>query len=292
MLKSSRLTRSFSEEACVFCRDEINGIVFRAPCGHCWDIDCLVNLFRAASTDESLFPPRCCQKPFAVNDIKPYLGQELSAVFEKKSIEFSTADRIYCHRPTCSFFLGPATAKAIIHICRECYSQTCGLCKQEAHPSKLCPSDDASVLALAEKAGWKRCPGCRALVELVYGCYHMTCRCRKQFCYVCAATWKNCTCPQWDENRLLVAAQRQVQRERPAGPPLAPQQVRWRVAEVAERLRVDHDCQHAWKYTPGAGQCENCFHHLGVFLLVSHVDHHNRMYFAAHAELRGAATVT
>jgi hypothetical protein len=30
------------------------------------------------------------------------------------------------------------------------------------------------VLALAEREGWKRCPGCRTMVELQYGCNHMT----------------------------------------------------------------------------------------------------------------------
>jgi hypothetical protein len=44
------------------------------------------------------------------------------------------------------------------------------------------------------------------VVELAQGCYHMTCRCRAEFCYLCSKPWKNCPCPQWDERRLLVEA--------------------------------------------------------------------------------------
>jgi hypothetical protein len=39
-------------------------------------------------------------------------------------------------------------------------------------------------------------------VELSTGCFHMTCRCKAQFCYLCAARWKSCACVQWNERRL------------------------------------------------------------------------------------------
>lgn len=32
------------------------------------------------------------------------------------------------------------------------------------------------------------------------------CRCGANFCYVCAATWRTCGCPQWEEQRLLERA--------------------------------------------------------------------------------------
>ncbi|KZT06377.1 uncharacterized protein LAESUDRAFT_743524 [Laetiporus sulphureus 93-53] len=247
-------------------RDQIEDVEIRAPCGHYWGADCLVELFRAATTDESLFPPRCCQQPFIVSEVEPHLGPELSALFNKKAIEFNTADRVYCHQPTCSSFIGAATSVASIHGCT-CWEQACGRCKEVAHPASFCSVDDTPILALAEKEGWKRCPGCRHLVELTQGCYHMTFRCRRQFCYVCTETWKTCNCPQWDEARLLTTAEDRVQRELPAGPPPAPAQYRRMVAHAAERLRVDHDCQHVWRYRPGGGQCEQCSHYLGVFLL-------------------------
>ncbi|KAI6112098.1 hypothetical protein EDD16DRAFT_1604389, partial [Pisolithus croceorrhizus] len=38
------------------------------------------------------------------------------------------------------------------------------------------------------------------------------------------------------------------------------------IREMAERLRVDHDCQHTWKYRHGGGSCENCHHALPLYL--------------------------
>jgi hypothetical protein len=77
-----------------------------------------------------------------------------------------------------------------------------------------CPNDadTQALLQAARIAGWARCYRCRMMVELTQGCYHMTCRCRAEFCYLCAAHWKTCPCPQWDEDRLLLDAQRRVGR--------------------------------------------------------------------------------
>ncbi|CAL1696543.1 unnamed protein product [Somion occarium] len=256
---------------CVICTDTIRGMEIRAPCGHFYDVRCLVDLFRSTVRDESLFPPRCCQQPFIFDQIRRYLGHDLAAQFQQKSIEFSTADRVYCHRPTCSTFLGAATNHASPLRCRRCSNSTCAHCKESAHLDLPCSSElDAAVLALAEQEGWKRCPGCHRLVELTMGCYHMTCRCRKQFCYVCTETWKNCTCPQWEENRLLVVARDRVNREireEPAARP-AGDVFRTRVVEMAARLREDHDCRHTgWSYRTGGGQCEICNYRLPQYLL-------------------------
>jgi hypothetical protein len=50
-----------------------------------------------------------------------------------------------------------------------------------------------------------------------------------QFCYLCRARWKTCSCPQWDERRLTAAAEDRVQRQfgiqlPPAQPPPLPLQ--------------------------------------------------------------------
>lgn len=51
------------------------------------------------------------------------------------------------------------------------------------------------------------------MIELTTGCFHMTCRCKTQFCYLCSSPWKTCQCPRWDEQRLVTRAEEQ--------PPLA-----------------------------------------------------------------------
>lgn len=257
---------------CAFCRESIDGPQILVPCGHFWDVECLVDLFRAATVDETLFPPRCCQQPILLDIVQHYLGAEMLVTFNRISIEFSTIDRVYCHRPTCSAFICPATETPSTQICPKCFEQTCGRCKEQAHHGASCTIDDAPILAMAKEEGWARCPGCKHLVELTIGCYHITCRCGKQFCYICAEIWKNCTCPQWDEPRLLDHARDRVQRELPAGPPPPVRQYEEMVRQTAERLRVDHDCQHAWRYRQGGGRCEHCSHYLPKFLFVRRSD--------------------
>lgn len=257
----------------MICRDRIIGPSVRAACGHFYDRDCLQELFQAATVDESLFPPRCCQKEFILADVRRLLGDDILSAFEKKAVEFSTTDRVYCHRPSCSNFLGPVTTKASALRCPQCNTNTCSHCKAAAHSNLDCSQVlDEAVLALAEQEGWKRCPGCHHLVELSIGCYHMTCRCRKQFCYVCTETWKNCDCPQWEENRLLATAEQRVQRQVPIGPPPAARALERMVFQEVERLRVNHNCRHtSWAYRSGAGLCDHCGHSLPQFLLVSDI---------------------
>ena len=100
----------------------------------------------------------------------------------------------------------------------------------------------------------------------------MTCRCRYQFCYVCAAQWKTCGCPQWEERRLLAAAEQRVERQLPPRGVNGPEQglLRRLVQQEAERLRTNHDCAHtSWRTRFGPGRCESCHFHLDRFLLVS-----------------------
>ena len=126
---------------------------------------------------------------------------ELVARFRKKSDEFGTVERVYCSRRTCSAFLGAATASPTALRCVACGTETCGHCKEAAHPpTRKCvrtAHQDVAVLALGRAEGWQRCPACGHLVELNHGCYHITCLCKKEFCYLCAAAWKQCECPRF-----------------------------------------------------------------------------------------------
>ncbi|KAI0824159.1 hypothetical protein BC628DRAFT_446097 [Trametes gibbosa] len=264
------LTNRHRKEKCVICQDAIEGVVIRAPCADTYDVGCLVALFRAATVDESLFPPACCRKPFVLEEVRQYLDGNLQKLVDRKTIEFGTKNRVYCHRPTCSAFIGAATASATKMLCTTCWHYTCGHCKAASHAlSVRCTgSEDAAVIALAEQAGWKRCPGCGHLVELSIGCYHMTCRCRHQFCYLCTAPWKTCKCDQWDEARLIAVAEDRVQRQGVRAPVRGDQAVafRERVTREANRLRDDHNCAHRWRYVTCQGRCEGCGHYLKVFL--------------------------
>ena len=146
-----------------------------APCGHYYCEECLQSLFRLSMSDETLFPPRCCHQHIPLTSAKLYLGSDLIEHFQKKSIEFSTPDRTYCHRQTCSAFIPPQSIEGDRGSCPDCGSSTCRICKSQSHTGD-CPQDGATqqVLNLAEEEGWQRCSNCRRLVELHHGCNHIT----------------------------------------------------------------------------------------------------------------------
>ncbi|KAF8553207.1 hypothetical protein OG21DRAFT_1273259 [Imleria badia] len=198
---------------CVICTDPIHSVEIRAPCGHYYDIGCATDLFQSATRDETLFPPRCCGQNVPFGRIRPHLSPALITAFQQKKAEFSTLKRVYCSSPTCSRFLGPVSEGIFggrVYSCPapRCRRRTCGKCREQHSGDRthVCRPDAGAtqVLELSRASGWARCPGCSHMIELHLGCFHTTCRCGTEFCYLCRARWKTCECPQWDEQRLVV----------------------------------------------------------------------------------------
>lgn len=175
----------------------------------------MTTLARSATSDESLFPPRCCSRPIGYDLFNALIPLDVWKAFERASQEFSVVakDRIYCPSPTCSKFLGSVKVLPRTTACPTCRISVCTHCRKRSHPLRpFCQQEDetGALQGLLEQNRWQRCPNCRAVVELNQGCYHITCRCRSQFCYLCSAPWKTCSCRQWDERMLLVEAERRV----------------------------------------------------------------------------------
>ena len=237
----------------------------------------MLALVEAFTRDESLFPLRCCQDPIPIAQVLPVLSVELRALFQRKHTEFSvlSKDRLYCSNPNCSTFLGSSEGRLSLSRieCPRCDSYTCPKCKESAHPGEGCgvSASIEALQALAKSQGWQTCPGCNIVVELNHGCYHMTCRCRAEFCYLCAARWKTCPCDQWDEGRLLVAARQGVRNEvgQAAAAMMAPAIFAERVEQRVATLRDNHHCDHhSWRYREGGGRCQECHYRLPSYLLV------------------------
>lgn len=259
---------------CTSCGDPISRSPFmKGPCGHDYCAACVSDLVNACTRDESLYPPRCCGQPFSQEAIIPFLSAKLLATYNMKRMELDipAASRLYCPNSTCSTFLGSSESVRSDIRCRKCGTSTCPRCKQTSHVGYDCVENQSTnqVRELARAQGWQTCPGCNAIVELNTGCYHITCRCRHQFCYVCARTWKDCSCPQWDESHLLVTAQQRVQQENAGRARVAPLFFQQQVRQMANALRDNHGCvQHSWRRRNGSATCEECGHWLRDFLLV------------------------
>ncbi|KIJ59190.1 hypothetical protein HYDPIDRAFT_118781 [Hydnomerulius pinastri MD-312] len=259
---------------CVICGDRVIAArAFKAPCDHSYCRGCVVDLVQASLRDETLHPLRCCHQELPLGTIFPFISLNLRGQFIDKRTEFTTpsASRVYCPNPTCSTFLGGSEKRRRDLLCWTCGAFVCSQCKNNAHPREDCSENKATVdvKALAASSGWQTCPGCHSIVELSQGCYHITCRCSTQFCYLCSARWKTCSCRQWDEQRLVDDAERRVLNEfgaRHAG--LRPEIHAERVHRRMEVLRYDHQClDHTWRFRHGSGECEQCGDFLPVFLM-------------------------
>lgn len=164
---------------CVICNDRIPPQqAIQVPCKHrhYYDRDCLRSLFLAATRDESLFPPRCDNTPIPLALARPILTAAQLDTFRTKSVEFSTPNRLYCSRSTCSEFLGSSSKDKAAKDCPKCGTKTCIACKAPWHGLfGLCGAgkDEEAVEVLRREFNFQRCPGCQRMVELQVGCYHM-----------------------------------------------------------------------------------------------------------------------
>ncbi|KAJ8075532.1 hypothetical protein PM082_021162 [Marasmius tenuissimus] len=257
---------------CVICMDRIpyQRAFHAAACGHYYCRVCLVDLVQACTRDESLYPLRCCKQNLSLPGVLPFLDTKTRINFQIKAREFDIQpnNRLYCTNPVCSTFLGSNTGGKRTVTCTTCFTTMCTGCKKASHLGE-CTENEAfrQLQALAREEGWQTCPGCRRIIDLHHGCFHMTCKCGTQFCYLCAAPWKNCGCPQWDEGRLITTARLRLQQE--MGPRIEPNAavVERQVQQRVQELRTYHNCDpHRWRHRQGGGQCEECGFYLPLFL--------------------------
>jgi len=169
-------TDKMLEETCVGCKDDHQVYdILQAPCGHFFCRWCFHRLAEAASQDESLYPPSCCQQTIPLSSSSSFLATDLIELLESKAEEFGTPNRTYCHDASCSEFIPSRYVRHDVATCPKCSKGTCSMCKGPPHVDTDCPDDPAEkaleTLAIAQK--WARCPNCKRRVELESGCNHI-----------------------------------------------------------------------------------------------------------------------
>jgi hypothetical protein len=145
------------------------------PEPHAYCRDCLVGLFESSMTDTSLFPPRCCRVPISLVDCEPFLAPSFVERFVEKRYELSTPNPTYCSDPACGRFIRKAFYKHDVAKCPNCTRETCTRCNDGAHEG-LCPEDPTTqpFWETATESQWRQCSSCKIMVELMYGCNHIT----------------------------------------------------------------------------------------------------------------------
>ncbi|KAF2812467.1 uncharacterized protein BDZ99DRAFT_439618 [Mytilinidion resinicola] len=250
---------------CIACIDKFPPHeIVHAPCGTIYCTDCMKTLFMKSAKDQSLYPPSCHRQEIPLTLIAWKMSSEELAQFNTAAIEFSTLDRTYCSNLPCGKFISPDHIVAGRATCEHCGEETCAYCKHGSHTGD-CPEDRElqATLELAEGMRWRRCYNCRNMLELRSGCYHMTCLCKAEFCYVCGVEWKNCSCDRWDEDNLEEQAEHRVARD-VGWMPLPPQERQQRVRAMRQELLETHECDHPGRFEKiqhggrRGFQCEMC----------------------------------
>lgn len=172
---------TLKDPTCTVCMDQSKWSEYvPLSCRHGYCLECIMRLFQRAMTDETLFPPQCCGMNIPLARVRSQVTTEFEAAFRERQIEMDTpaSERTYCSNQACSTFLKPnADDLRIDKIrCPKCCTQTCVTCKAVAHKSDYCPQDPAvvSLMATAASQGYKQCPSCHLLIELTFGCNHIT----------------------------------------------------------------------------------------------------------------------
>jgi hypothetical protein len=128
-------------------------------------------------TDEPLYPPRCCRREMPWDDVSLKINNDLATASaeKKEELDMHAGQRTYCSNTTCARFIGTAHVVHDIATCPTCNKATCTMCKATGHEED-CPADAAlqQTLSLAKDRGWQRCERCRSVVDLAFGCYHIT----------------------------------------------------------------------------------------------------------------------
>ncbi|KAF7350515.1 RBR-type E3 ubiquitin transferase [Mycena venus] len=135
----------------------------------------------------------------------------------------STLKLIQCPHKGCEETFPPDEGSKPLMQCPRCGGSLCKACKCVWHENMTCEKyqaipitertpEDADFMHLAKQEHWRRCPKCSAMVELKFGCNHITCLCGHHFCYNCGAPFEyengryRCTggenCLVWEEQKV------------------------------------------------------------------------------------------
>ncbi|KAH8924002.1 hypothetical protein BT69DRAFT_115029 [Atractiella rhizophila] len=173
-------------------------------CNHSFCISCLTEYIDSKLADPNPFPIRCpfpkCETRIDDSMAEKVLGRENMDVWHFKALVESTP-KIYCPFKSCSHpvTIVEGTTRA---TCPNCRKEVCWACRTEWHDGYTCAQfknlppretkdDDETFRRFVAMKKWQKCPHCGNVVEKSSGCDHMSCRCKKEWCYRCGGDYRN-----------------------------------------------------------------------------------------------------
>lgn len=151
--------------------------------------------------------PRCphdgCKVVLALEDARKFLPPKLLEIMRNRLKEASIPanEKVYCPYPRCSALMSiqeaifpqqeSSTKKFIFNAsglrkCIKCNGSFCINCKVPWHENLLCSEfkrsnphphlEEVKLRSLAKAKLWRQCIKCSHMIELLEGCFHMTCR--------------------------------------------------------------------------------------------------------------------
>ena len=282
----SQVTSTTNEASCVACDDADPSCQYCLPttCKHTYCKMCLKKWLELATEDESYLPLRCCKQDLPMDFVTMCAKRLLSSEWATRLLsalqESMCKNKMYCPVASCSTFIDLDAVASTLDMnmtfcCRRCGTAICFDCKTTMHdPSISCAANQKMSMVSDEAAlrsmGFQQCKGCKRFLELTYGCNHMTCRCKFEFCYVCGEKWKTCLCEVTDQDRLLLEQEGLVPRN------IVGEQ---RARAVAERMReanavinAEENCLHRrvrrtddYAFRRNKPKCRQCSRRLNQF---------------------------
>jgi len=215
---------------CTLCLENVEVyLMVTLTCGDQFCKECLSQYFEIMITSKSipiLCPSLNCRKEISETVLSDVLNPSTMKKYEQYSldvaIERNPRDYTCCFTPDCPFVFFQSPNDPTTFRCPLCKNRFCLSCQviyhqgitcteyqrklvlssylNFLHPGQVGPDavkqkkfEDLLFKQMLARKEWKRCPGCRAVVDKEDGCDHMICRCGCEFCYHCGGGYP-CQC--------------------------------------------------------------------------------------------------
>ncbi|KAG8964414.1 hypothetical protein FRC03_001815 [Tulasnella sp. 419] len=192
------------------------GLILPCPGRHRYCMVCISTYIevelKKGSDGKTVFPMRCPECPPRTWSIPELVAERVLTAEVLEAWHFQklldSIVKIYCPYPDCSALVEvPHSEDLHEATCPACQRVVCAKCRVPWHNGFSCEdyyrrnNADRLTYELARRAGWRRCPRCKMIVERSSGCAHMSCRCGHHFCYRCGSDYMGGTCQRGSECR-------------------------------------------------------------------------------------------